>query len=109
MSEANRRTDTEDSETLKTLKSRHDNDDNEDISKIIDRNTNYILADDGFTLLVKDKETGKRRPLTQDEIDVIVNRKNSDSVYAAKSHYEFDDEGNLITVDNKDDSKRKKL
>lgn len=104
--EAKRKTDTEDSKTLKDLKSRRDNNDDEDMEKVIDRNLRYTIGDDGFTLLVKDGDSGKRRPITQEEADEIVNRKNSENHYANKSHYEFSTDGRLMTVSNTDPEDR---
>lgn len=98
------------SKTLQYLRKAQDDRDNvDDFNKTIDRLTNYTVDDDGFTLLKKDEKTGERRKLTQDEIDEIVTRKNTENVYDKKSHYDISPEGTIYTVDNKDESKRKIL
>ena len=77
-----------------------------DLEKVKDRHLNYVIDKDGYTLLKKDTKTGDRRKLTDDEIQEIVNRKNSESQWAKKTHYEFDENGELIQVNNKDPENR---
>lgn len=67
------------------------------------------MDDDGRTLLKKDERTGKRRPLSQEEIDDIVWRKNTEGRYDKKNHYEIDGDGTVLTVSNKDPKKRKPI
>lgn len=94
-----------DSKTLQDLKYKAEHPDT-DIEKVKDRHINYIVDKDGYTLLKKDEKTGERRKLTDDEIKEIVNRKNSESQWAKKTHFEFNENGELVQVDNKDPEKK---
>lgn len=92
------------SNTLKTILDRKNLDVDDDLTKVKFRNEQYKLNDDGKTILKRDFASKSYKPLSDEEIEALLNQRNKNPYSSNVGLYDFDEDNNL-TYRKGDDSK----